>query len=267
MRRFTVSNPVRLTNPRRSTLAVLCPDLASILERTVSNPQYPQQPPQQPYGGVPTQPVPPGYPPTQPFPPGYPPSTGYGYPPPPAYYPPPVPQPQKGSKVGWIILSVVLGLVVLCGGGVLGVVLWANKAVHDATTPTSAGLNQPARDGKLEFTVTGVSCGKATEGNGSQVVTAQGQYCEVSLTVRNIGTDARVFTGAFQEARGADGATYRDDFEAEYANSSDIAFFNQINPGNQVQGVMVFDLPQDGRIVALELHDSPLSAGVVVAVG
>jgi Domain of unknown function (DUF4352) len=230
----------------------------------VSYPPYPPQqpqPPQQPYGGVPTQPVPPGYPPTQPVPPGY------GYPPPPPYYPPPVPPTQKSSKVGWIILAVVLGVVLLCGGGVIGVVFWANKAVHDATTPTSGRLNQPARDGQLEFTVTGTSCGKATEGNGSQTVTAQGQFCEISLTVRNIGTDARVFTGAFQEAKGAGGATYRDDFAAEFASSADSVFFDQINPGNQVQGVLVFDLPKDDRIVSLELHDSPLSAGVLVAVG
>lgn len=233
-------------------------------------PQQPQ-PPQQPYGAVPPQPVAPGYPPTQPLPPGYPPppptQPGYGYPPPPPYYPPPVPPAKRSSKVGWIILAVVLGVVVLCGGGVIAVAFWANNAVHNATTPTHAGLNQPARDGQLEFRVTAVSCGKATEGNGSQSVAAQGQFCEISLAVRNIGTDARVFTGAFQQAKGAGGATYRDDFAAEFASSADAVFFDQINPGNQVQGVLVFDLPRNERIVSLELHDSPLSAGVLVALG
>jgi hypothetical protein len=256
----------------------------------VSYPPYPQQPPpqqpQQPYGGVPTQPTQvnpsaqPGYPtqPTQPgYPPtpGYPPPPGYGYPPPqgqpagypPPYYPPPVPTPQKGGRAGWIILWVVIGLVVLCGGGVVAAIFWANRAVHDATTPTHAQLNQPARDGKLQFTVDSVSCGKATEGNGSLTTSAQGQFCEVRLTVKNVGTDARVFAGAFQEAKGSDGNTYRDDVEAEaYANSADQTFFSQINPGNEVKGVLVFDIPQGGKIVSLELHDSPLSAGVIVSV-
>jgi hypothetical protein len=140
--------------------------------------------------------------------------------------------------------------------------------VHDATTPTHAQLNQPARDGKLQFTVNGVSCGKATEGDGSLTTTAQGQFCEVSLTVRNVGNDARVFTGAFQEAKDARGNTYRDDAEAEsYVNSSDQTFFQQINPGNEVKGLLIFDIPKDGRIVSVELHDSPLSAGVIVSIG
>lgn len=233
----------------------------------MSYPQYPQQPPpQQPYGGAPGQPTQPGYPPPPGY--GYPPTQAQpaGYPPP-AYYPPPVP-PQKGGKAGWIILSIVVGLVLLCGGVVVGVVVWANRAVHSATTPSHAGLNQPARDGKLQFTVNGVTCGKATEGNGSLVVTAQGQYCEVGLTVRNVGNDARVFSAAFQEAKDASGNTYRDDAEADaYVNGVDQTFVNQINAGNEVKGVLIFDIPKDSRIVALELHDSPLSAGVVVSVG
>jgi hypothetical protein len=264
-------------------------------------PQYPQQPPEQPpqpYGGVPTQPTQPnqptqpGYPPPsdyptqQGYPPpsdyptqqGYPAQPGYGYPPPgqgpppgyppPAHYPPPVTTPQKGSKVGWIILFVILGLVVVCGGVIVGAIVWANRAVHNATTPTHAQVNQSARDGKLQFTVTGMACGKATEGNGSSTATANGQYCEVSLTVKNVGNDARVFAGAFQEAKDSDGNTYRDDAEAEaYANSLDQTFFHQINPGGEVKGVLIFDIPRDGKIVSLELHDSPLSAGVIVSVG
>ncbi len=234
----------------------------------MSYPQYPQQPsPQQPYGGVPGQPTQPGYPP-----PGYayPPTQAQpaGYPPPPAYYPPPVPPPQKGGKAGWVILSIVVGLALLCGGVVVAAVVWANRAVHNVTTPSHAGLNQAARDGKLQFTVNGVTCGKGTEGDGSLVATAQGQYCEVSLTVRNVGNDARVFSGAFQEAKDSSGNTYRDDTEAEaYANGIDQTFFNQINPGNEVKGVLIFDVPKGGKIVSLELHDSPLSAGVVVSVG
>lgn len=229
----------------------------------MSYPQYPpQQPPQQPgqpYGapyGVPAQPGPP--PGQAPYPP-----PGYG-----GYYPPPVPTPQKGSKVGWIILAVVIGLVVLCGGTIIGFVVWANRAVQNATTPSHAQLNQPARDGKLQFTVTGVSCGKATEGDGSLTATAQGQFCEVTLTVKNVGNDARAFTGAFQEAKDAQGNTYRDDAEAEaYVGSLDQTFFRPINPGNQVNGRLIFDIPKGGKIVSLELHDSPLSAGVVVSLG
>ena len=44
------------------------------------------------------------------------------------------------------------------------------------------------------------------------------------------------------------------------------AFLEDINPGNSVKGIVVFDIPKDGQIVKLELHDSAFSGGVVVNV-
>ncbi len=37
------------------------------------------------------------------------------------------------------------------------------------------------------------------------------------------------------------------------------AFLEDINPGNSVNGIVVFDIPKDGQIVKLELHDSAFS--------
>jgi hypothetical protein len=34
----------------------------------------------------------------------------------------------------------------------------------------------------------------------------------------------------------------------------------EINPGNAVDGTVVFDVPKDTKIAQLELHDSPFSA-------
>ncbi|MFI6453971.1 DUF4352 domain-containing protein [Streptosporangium amethystogenes] len=43
------------------------------------------------------------------------------------------------------------------------------------------------------------------------------------------------------------------------------AFLNTINPGNAVNGILLFDVPKNFRIKAIELHDSPFSGGVTVA--
>ena len=52
-----------------------------------------------------------------------------------------------------------------------------------------------------------------------------------------------------------------------YANSAGGgAFLNDINPGNSATAVVVFDIPKDGKLTKLELHDSPFSGGVDVAV-
>ena len=47
-----------------------------------------------------------------------------------------------------------------------------------------------------------------------------------------------------------------------YANPNNEVFLNEINPGNQVVGIVVFDIPKDARIIGLELHDSSFSDGV-----
>ncbi len=41
-------------------------------------------------------------------------------------------------------------------------------------------------------------------------------------------------------------------------------FLNEINPGNQVNGIIVFDVPKDVQPTRIELHDSLFSGGVTV---
>lgn len=187
-------------------------------------------------------------------------------------------QPPPRSRAGRLALGLALALVaaMLVFAG-LGLTLLpdenaprravATTPAAVATSPAVPGLGQPARDGALEFVVEAVTCGHPTEGSALLHRTAQGQFCEVRLRVRNVGTHARVFTGRLQKAHGADGATYTDDLLAElYANTGNQTFLKEINPGNQVRGILVFDIPKGARITSMELHDSPLSGGVTVAV-
>jgi hypothetical protein len=247
------------------------------------DPSYPAEPARHPY--------PPHLPATQPWPSqpqfGDPGRGTAAYPPPqPGYLPPfgsPPPAghgPHAGRTRGpkrrrrWPF--VVLGVVVaagLCGVGAVLISAGTHPGGNAGTTSAggagavAAGLNQAARDGKFEFVVKSVSCGKASEGDVLSK-TAQGQFCEVSVTVRNIGTRPQTFDGGNQKAKGVNGATYGDDTEAElYANNDNQTFLTDINPGNTVSGVLVFDIPKTGRIASLELHDSPFSGGVTVTVG
>ena len=43
------------------------------------------------------------------------------------------------------------------------------------------------------------------------------------------------------------------------------AFLNNINPGNLVKGILLFDVPKTFKLKAIELHDSVFSGGVTVA--
>jgi hypothetical protein len=210
--------------------------------------------------------------------------------PPPGYQAPPPVTPKKGLGTGKVILIIVACVVALCCvGGVIAAVAGggkdskqsagSNKPTAAATNgaaaaaPTQAGaakkahpkLGEPARDGKFEFTVTNVEYGKAQVGNQYLNKTAQGQFVLVHVTVKNVGTEARTFTGATQRALGEGGVKYDNDGTAEiYANTDNQTFLNTINPGNEAKGILVFDIPKDKKITAAELHDSMFSGGVTV---
>jgi hypothetical protein len=91
--------------------------------------------------------------------------------------------------------------------------------------------------------------------------------CASLITVKWIGNEARTFTSSNQSAYNAAGQKYEAGGAAGiYLAEDSRAFLEDINPGNSVNGIVVFDIPKEAQIVKLELHDSAFSGGVVVNV-
>jgi hypothetical protein len=131
-------------------------------------------------------------------------------------------------------------------------------------TENAVGLNQPAQDGKFEFTVTGVNCSQNSIGEAPVTKTAQGTFCLVSLTVKNIGNEAQLLDASSQKALDAAGKEYSADSSAAVYLGDTSTFLNQLNPGSTVNGQIAYDVPVGTQLTALELHDSPFSGGVTV---
>jgi len=128
-----------------------------------------------------------------------------------------------------------------------------------------AKIGQPARDGKFEFTVKGVECGKSTVGTSPATRQAQGQFCFLTVHVKNIGTEQQSLFSANQKLLDDQKTQYSpDDTATAYVSSAGATWFSQINPGNSVEGVMVFDVPKNATPASAELHDSTYSGGVAV---
>jgi hypothetical protein len=144
----------------------------------------------------------------------------------------------------------------------------ANQLTKDpvATRDAGPGMGDPVRDGKFEFTVTKLDCSKSKVGSEFLNETAQGKFCIISVTVKNIGKKAQTFDGSSQKAYDADGTEFSNDTGAEiYANEGSPTFLQEINPGNQVKGKLIFDVPKSTKLTAIELHDSMFSGGVKVS--
>jgi len=148
---------------------------------------------------------------------------------------------------------------VLGAMGLVSVLSGPGDKGSPSTTAASGNIGDPVRDGKLEFTVNSVDCGRKHVG-GTYGETAQGQFCLVALTVQNIGTESQTFNAGDQIAYDMAG----NQITADSMASSESTFLEDINPGNQVTGVVAFDIPVAQTLSSLELHDSMFSEGVTV---
>lgn len=142
----------------------------------------------------------------------------------------------------------------------------SSQQSQQAPASSVAKIGEPARDGKFEFTVSKIQCGVTVVGDQYLTKQPQGQFCLLSLTVKNIGTSQQYFSQGDQKLLDAASVQYSYDSVATLYNSNNQdAFGAQINPGNSVVGVLVFDIPKDKTPVTAELHDSSLSNGVKVS--
>ena len=197
--------------------------------------------------------------------------------------PPPLPTP-PAPKAGWstrrkVVVGIVVGFILLTIGAGMGgadqqapraASASAEKPARAAEAPTTApndkvpGIGDPASDGQFTFVVQSVECGESSIGSGLFAEDAQGEYCLVNMKVRNTGDVSQMMDSSNQ---------FMFIGKKEYAPSSDAVlaldesenfFLEEINPGNSVEGVMVFDIPKGGKPDRLELHDSLFSGGVTV---
>jgi hypothetical protein len=214
-------------------------------------------------------------------PPGSPqgPPTGQGW----GQGPATVTQPPQGRSrgrtfalgcLGVIGALVLLGIIVSAlGGGDDGGTQTATQEPEStrAATKTTATpapeapkLGTPVRDGKFEFVVTKVDCGKSRIGTADFGTSAQGQFCLVHLKVKNIGKESQLLDGGNQYLFGSGGERFDADTEAAIYLDESQTFLNDINPGNTVNGIVVFDVPKAVKPSKIELHDSAFSGGVTV---
>lgn len=126
------------------------------------------------------------------------------------------------------------------------------------------GIGDVVKDGKFSFEITKIEKGLAQVGQGFAASKAQGQYVLVHVTVRNIGDEAQLFDGSAQKLIDSEGRQYDTDSGAALGLEGSNAFLNNINPGNSVSGILLFDVPKDFKPKAIQLHDSMFSGGVEV---
>lgn len=193
-----------------------------------------------------------------------------------AYGHPPGPPRRRKSSGGVILLAVLACVVVLFGGcAVLIATLGSGtkptpvteaetKAKEAESAQKVAGIGAVVKDGKFSFKVTKLER-RASVGGSFLNKQAQGVFLLVYVTVENIGDEAQAFSGAAQKLYDGSDREYEASSEAAIYFEESQSLYENINPGNAVKGVVLFDIPKNTKYKTIELHDSVFSDGVRVS--
>jgi eukaryotic-like serine/threonine-protein kinase len=129
------------------------------------------------------------------------------------------------------------------------------------------GLGDPVRDGQFEFVVRSVDCGVRSVGRGLAAKRPLEQFCLLALGVENTGTQGRTFGGGSQYLFDAAGKRHDPDLDATVRNGDGRLLSTHLNPGQRLQGTLVYDVPDPLDLARVELHDGPFSGGASVELG
>jgi eukaryotic-like serine/threonine-protein kinase len=129
------------------------------------------------------------------------------------------------------------------------------------------GLGDPVRDGQFEFVVRSVDCGARSVGEELGRRRALGQFCMVGLRVENTGGEGRTFGGGQQYLFDDLGKRHDPDLDATFRHGDGQLLSTHLNPGQRLEGTLVYDVPDPVGLARVELHDGPFSGGVSVELG
>jgi hypothetical protein len=130
-----------------------------------------------------------------------------------------------------------------------------------------AGLGDPVRDGQFEFVVRSVDCGARSVGRGVARKRPLAQFCLVALRVENTGTEGRTFGGGQQYLFDRAGKRHDPDLDATVRHGGGRLLSTHLNPGQRLEGTLVYDVPDPVDLARVELHDGPFSGGASVELG
>ena len=115
--------------------------------------------------------------------------------------------------------------------------------------------------------VRSVDCGARLVGEGVGRKPALGQFCLVGLRVENTGGEGRTFGGGQQYLFDDVGKRHDPDLDATFRDGDRQLLSTHLNPGQRLEGTLIYDVPDPVRLARVELHDGPFSGGVSVELG
>lgn len=167
------------------------------------------------------------------------------------------------------VLAVVLIIALLFAFGAFSGGDSKPKVAAGNRGDNQPGLGQPARDGALTFVVTRFDCGATELGEGPGKAVAKGRYCLLEFKATNTGNQPASFATPQQLLLDRQRRRFAPDLDAtgvyqrSTTGSVSTRAVQQMNPGAEVDSVLIFDIPEGVNPELAELHAGP-TLGVTV---
>jgi hypothetical protein len=165
-----------------------------------------------------------------------------------------------GTVIAIIVSVIAASVVVGAGAAAVDSMNESIDSIGAVDQSVTLGETGTTAEG-VAFTLNSLNCGIPTVGNEYLNVTAQGQFCEANVTVRNNGTEPFMFSDSYAKGFIAETEYAADSSAGIYAPENEV-FFTEINPGNEIVGKVFFDIPADAALERITLAGS-LFEGVV----
>ena len=111
--------------------------------------------------------------------------------------------------------------------------------------------------GAFEVGVTGSECGHTAVGPDDLRQVAKGEFCLVSVVVKNNGGQPALLDGGAQQAIDVVGQVYPvSDQAAVFLNDQQPSLLDEVGAGATVRGVLPFDVPAGTKLSALMVHEA-----------
>lgn len=174
-------------------------------------------------------------------------------------------QPQEAKKkrgaLKWILIVCGIFVALVLALGACAAMLLGGEEDTAAPSASQSAATEPspsatqiptyetgekATDDAYQFSVTKIRCGVRRVGDQYSGEKAQGQFCMVSMKVKNVGKDPITFSSENQALMDTKGKQHSPNDDAWiYVDDSDP--WDEINPGNTLKTIVPFDIPKKAK--------------------
>jgi len=184
-------------------------------------------------------------------------------------------QARRSTPVIALVALVALPVLVWLALGATGSGSGSDDAARDldvVDATTTARIGEEVRSGPFSFTVTSVDCVGPEVGTRPATRVAQGRFCLLYLTLRNAGERPELYSGPAQLVVDASAKRYNPGVMETGPPPPALVLDSgireittvRLNPGTELKGVLIFDMPAAARPAEFEFHHRPRTAGARV---